>query len=80
MSLGVWIWPSALEVPTVLVGSEYSSGPAVISKQATKAFSAADLPASRKRSWDGEEQGVPFALMVAFRMEMGGELGHSSVK
>ena len=53
------------------VGSKYSSGPAVISKQATKAFSAADVLASRKRSWGGEEQGVPFALMVAFRMEMG---------
>jgi hypothetical protein len=57
-----------------------SSGSAVISKQATKAFSAADVPASRKRSWGGEEQGVPFALMVAFRMEMANELGHGSVE
>jgi hypothetical protein len=62
------------------VGSKYSSGPAVISKQATKAFSTADVPVSRKRSRRGEEQGVPFALMVAFRMEMGDELGHGSVE
>jgi hypothetical protein len=32
------------------------------------------------RSWGGEEQGVPFALMVAFRMEMRNELGHGSVE
>src|SRR3954451_8922903 len=51
------------------VGSKYSCGPAIVSKQATKALSAADVPASRKRSWGGEEQGVPFALMIAFRME-----------
>jgi hypothetical protein len=48
--------------------------------QATKAFSTADVPASRKRSRGGEEQGVAFALMVAFRMEMGDELGHGSVE
>ena len=64
----------------VRVGSKYSSGPAVISKQATKAFSAADVPASRKLSWGGEEQDVAFALMVALRMKMGGELGHGSVE
>ena len=62
------------------VGSKYSSGPAVISKQAAKAFSTADVSASRKRSWGGEEQGVSFALMVAFRMEMGDELGHGSME
>ena len=55
-----------MDVP---VGSKYSSRPTVISKQATKAFSTADVPASRKRRWGGEEQGVAFALMVAFRME-----------
>jgi len=48
---------------------KYSSGLAVISKQAAKAFSTADVLASRKRSWGGEEQGVPFVLMVAFRVE-----------
>jgi hypothetical protein len=62
------------------VGSKYSSGAAVISKQAAKAFSTADVSASRKRSWGGEEQGVSFALMVAFRMKMGYELGHGSVE
>jgi hypothetical protein len=62
------------------VGSKYSSGPAVISKQATKAFSTVDVPANRKRRRGGEKQGVPFALMVAFRMEMGDELGHGSVE
>jgi hypothetical protein len=62
------------------VGSKYSSRPTVISKQATKAFSTADVPASRKRRWGGEEQGVAFALMVAFGMEMGDELGHGSVE
>jgi hypothetical protein len=62
------------------VGSKFSSGPTVISKQATKAFSTADVPASRKRTWGGEEQDVAFALMVAFRMEMGEEIGHGSVE
>jgi len=63
-----------------LVGSKYSSGPTVISKQATKAFSTADALASRKRIRGGEEQGVSFALVVAFRMEMGDELGHGAAK
>jgi hypothetical protein len=52
----------------------------VISKEATKAFSTADVPASRKHRWGGEEQGVTFSLMVAFRMEMGDELGHGTVQ
>ena len=62
------------------VGSKYSSRPTVISKQATKAFSTADVPASRERRSGGEEQGVAFALMVALRMKMGDELGHGSVE
>jgi len=64
----------------VPVGSKYSSGPRVISKQATKAFSTADVPASREGNWGREEQGVPFALMISFRMEMGDELGHGSLE
>jgi hypothetical protein len=62
------------------VGPKYSSGPTVISKQATQALSAVDVPASRKRTCGGEEQGVPFALMVAFGMEMAHELGYGSTE
>ena len=62
------------------VGSKYSSGPAVISEHATKAFSTADLPARRKQSRGREEQGVVLALMVAFRMEMGNEFVEGSKK
>ena len=58
----------------VVVGSKFSSGPTVISKQATKAFSTADMLASRNYSRSGEEQRVFFALMVAFGMKMGDEL------
>jgi len=62
------------------VGPNYSSGSAVITKQAAEAFSTADRPASCKWSGCGEEQRVRFALVVAFRMKMGDELGHGSVE
>ena len=62
------------------VGSNYSSGSAVVTKQAAEAFSTADRPASCKWSGCGEEQRVRFALVVAFRMKMGDELGHGSVE
>ena len=62
------------------VRSNYSSGSAVISKQAAETFSAADRAATCKWSGRGEEQNVPFALMVTFRMEMRDELGYSSLE
>jgi hypothetical protein len=39
-----------------------------------------DVPASRNRTWGGEEQGVPFVLMIALGMEMANELGQGSAE